>query len=363
VSEPACLGLTLQIALMYLGTVLNRTSDRFAYHNLNKCQWLPPKLDAVYYALSGSFASRKWYLTDLIRSTSFLSKFTTLAAMAIEFGCPILCLLLYRKRHVPGSLLCLLHAGLLATVNLPNWQFLGMIGCVTWIPPSAWDALQTYLPPTFRVIVDDHGKKVDDHDGEVIKTDSPKPTKARTVSRAVAFFFLSYMVYNWCGERGWIAKHDGGDIGEFLRFSQYWVMYGQVSTMSVNTIITARLETEEGRHVDVLGALRSGGWGDEMNDWEYSQLREEMAENMTARYPSPRWERALYQWGDRRDVPRARRLCAQLCRIGNEKRVRLGLEQCSHVELVWQHLGILPIDSNARFRKGFVDDTVVRVDC
>jgi hypothetical protein len=254
-----------------------------------------------------------------------------------------------------------------------------MAACVTWIPSHVWDrqqhqtnvVLSRMLPRKLRVwwtTRDDFGKKDDDDDDDDtrIKSGSKVPRKRRTVSKAVTYFFLGYMVYNWCGERGWIAKHDGGDIGEFLRFSQYWVMYGTVSTRTVNTLLTGRLdssESETSRHVDILTALRTGSWGEgsELNSEGYSKLRAEIAEDMSAQFPSPRWERALSQWGEQKSIRQARKLCTVLCKIGNEQRARLGLGRMSRVELVWQHLHIMPIGSTNRFQKDV--DTVIEVVC
>ena len=221
------MGLTLQIAFMYIGTVLNRTVDEYGYGCNDplwrNCRWLPPELSAVHYAMNGSFATRKWFLPDRIRKSLVLSKFMTISAMIVEGFCPLLCLLFSKSAHIPALLLSLLHAGLFATMNLPNWQFLGMAACVTWIPSHVWDRIQMngmrMLPRRLRVwlISDDFGKKHDDSDSEDSKRKSKASTKCFSFSKVVTYFFLGYMVYNWCGERGWIAKHDGGDIGEFLR--------------------------------------------------------------------------------------------------------------------------------------------------
>jgi hypothetical protein len=212
---------------------------------------------------------------------------------------------------------------------------------------------------------DDFGKK---DNKDKMKSVSRVPRERRcSITKAVTYFFLGYMVYNWCGQRGWIAKHDGGDIGEFLRFSQYWVMYGTVSTKTVNTLLTGRLDSDEfetsHHHVDILKALRTGSWGErsEMDSVGYSKLRAEIAEDMSAQFPSPRWERALSQWGDQKAIRQARKLCQVLCEIGNEQRASLGLGRMSRVELVWQHLLIMPMGSKNRFQKDA--DTVIDVDC
>lgn len=95
-------GIRLQIVFMYLGTVLARTTDRCGYSYTSlfggecECDWLPPSLSAVHYALNASFSTRDCWLGDVVRQNVYLSKFMTLSAMLIETSAPILCLdLLY----------------------------------------------------------------------------------------------------------------------------------------------------------------------------------------------------------------------------------------------------------------------------
>ncbi|MGH3054431.1 MAG: hypothetical protein ACRDL7_05575 [Gaiellaceae bacterium] len=80
------LALSLQIVLMYLGTVFHRTTDLFGWH-VTQSEWLPPQLSAAHNALSGSFATRSYWLPQLIRSNATLSRNMTILAMVGELGC------------------------------------------------------------------------------------------------------------------------------------------------------------------------------------------------------------------------------------------------------------------------------------
>ena len=375
VSNAATWGLRLQIVLMYLGTVFNRTVDKFGWTEMNRSEWMPPVLSAVFYALNASFAIRDAWWGDMIRARFPLTQFMTMSSMVIESLAPCLCLLLpTRIQHIPASFLFQLHFGLLLFINLPNWQFMGMAATVVWIPPHVWDGMERTLgkrfPNHFRVETfqtpDAIKKKTDDyHDvRHGIGTDKQNAMGNRDVvgtqtkqkrhrSGFLSTFLLLYMVYNWCGHRQWVAKHDGGDIGEFLRFSQFWVMYGVPPHFDTNTLL-------RGRTVD----------GNMFNGWEWIKYRAlatvaqdenglgesdtAVLHNMTHVYPSPRWERIFNQWGGQRDVNRARYFLEGLCQFDDQP--------FESLELVWQHLVVNTPGKNERFAKSR-PDTVIQVDC
>ena len=64
VSSLACLGLTLQMTLMYTGTIANRTIDK----TQPSWEWLPPKLTAVHYVIRDAFAIRDNWFVRWLRS-------------------------------------------------------------------------------------------------------------------------------------------------------------------------------------------------------------------------------------------------------------------------------------------------------
>ena len=329
----ATLGLALQIVFMYLGTCLNRTTDLYSLSELSKSEWLPPQLSAVYYSLSSSFASRDIWLGNVVRQTPLLNQFMTLSAMLVEGLAPLFCFMLpFSSQHYPATLLFLLHFGLLVLMNLPNWQFVGMLTTVVWIPSSVWDHARITM-----TALDDFGKKTDD---------PPPPALSPPKRPYVTFALLAYMTYNWVGERGWIAKHDHGDVGEFLRFSQHWVMFGTPPKTSVHAILVGKLrgEEEDSRYyVDVWKWIQTR---DTARTVDLEERQSQLWTNMTHVYPSPRWERAWDGWGHRKDKERARYFLNKMCREG----------PWSELRLVWQDLRV---GSTARFEKQGPDVTIM----
>ena len=349
INTAAVWGLRLQIVLMYLGTVLNRTTDLYGF-SVSRSRWMPPQLSAVHYSLNSSFATRDSWLGDLVRTTFPLSQFMTLTSMIIEGLAPIACLLLGKYVYIPAFLIFSLHLGLLILINLPNWQFAGMLATTVWVPSNVWDDLQRRVAQRFPHTValpavipsaETKRKKTDD----MSNTDAPPPSRRRPY--LLTYFFLIYMLYNFCGERRWIAKHDGGDIGEFLRFSQYWVMFGTPPTTSVHTILTGTIDGDE--DVDVWEWIKSG----RTETMNLEARQSQIWSNMTHVYPSPRWERIFDQWGQRRDERRGRYFLMQLC----------DASPFQNMTLIWQHLAGMPPDSDMRFRKSGLLDTVIHVDC
>lgn len=335
IQSTATLGLALQIMFMYLGTCLNRTTDLYSLSELTKSEWLPPQLSAVFLSLSSSFASRDNWLGNVVRQTPILNQFMTLSAMLIEGLAPIFCFLLpFSQQHYPAVLLFSLHFGLLILMNLPNWQFVGMLTTVVWIPTQVWDRLErtTQLPP-LRIL---HLEKKNDH---VARQQHSQRRPYWT------FFFLIYMTYNWLGERGVVAKHDGGDIGEFLRFSQHWVMFGKPPKTSVHTILIGT-SIGDGHTVDVWEWIKTRKTTKVMN---VDERRSQLWTNMTHIYPSPRWERALDGWGHTHDYTRARYLLQRLCQEG----------PWEQLTLIWQDL---QVGTTARFEKRG-PDIVVSIPC
>lgn len=346
----ACLALTLQIALMYLGTVAHRTTDRFSWSDMHHSEWLPPQLTAVYYAMAGDFASRNNALVRLIRSTPALSQSMTAAAMLMESLPPLMCLVDGKRRHWYALILFQLHLGLYLTINLPNWQFLGMLVQSVWIPTRTWD----------QWMGDRTAARKKSDDGRHTKPVPPTHLRPNPVSAVIQLFFLAYMIYNWLGCRGWIRKHDNGDIGEGLRLSQYWVMYGSLSHNADTLKLTALVdgpEYEEDVRVDLLHYIKTG-------EFVPPEPSDVVPEDMSDRYPSPRWERALSQWASASDTTRGRRMLSRLCGLVNEDRQKMHLSRVKEIEMRYQHLRIRPPGSETRYlQQRRADDSVMTVEC
>ena len=128
----SALGLSLQIVFMYLGKVHRRFLGTM---------WLYSDLTVVYYAMSHPF-STQGFVSGLAQHQFLLTKFATTGAMIIETMGPLLyvaCNACGCGRIYPNLLLCSLHFGYLITMQLPNWQLLGMLMCMTWTPIGVWD--------------------------------------------------------------------------------------------------------------------------------------------------------------------------------------------------------------------------------
>jgi hypothetical protein len=339
---------------MYWGTVAHRTIDLFGFH-VNRSEWLPPRLSAVHYALSGSFATRNYWLSKWILQTPLLSRAMTLFAMMIELLAPLGCLLDGKRRHWYAFFLFTLHFGLLLVINLPNWQFVGMLTQAVWIPSRVWS------PDPVAV-----AKKTDDTSYTLIEKE-PQPLRPNLVSKSIQLFFLSYMLLNWCGNRGWIPKFDGGDIGEGLRLSQYWVMYATVGHTSHNVYLTG-IVLEQGslndmgeivpveKEYNVLQYIKTREWQEQDKSRIY---------DMSSRYPSPRWERILYQWAASAGSPRKRetRFLQKLCELVNQDRIQQKMDKLDAIEIMYQHLSIQGFGQERYARDKARPDSVYRVDC
>jgi hypothetical protein len=374
VSGLPCLAITTQILFMYWGTFFNRTADL----NFNSV-WLPPELSAVHYALSGSFATRHNFITKTLRANAILSKFSTATAMVVESVAPFACWALCGRAVslVFAIILVALHGNLLCALNLPHWQFLAMLTQVVWIPTSTWDHM---FPFSSSVTPDDTLRDYKKTDGDPPSSSSntiksrkvPDDTlQTNSVSRLVQVFFFSYMLYNFAGNRGWIKKHDNGDIGEGLRLSQYWVMYQTVDTSAHNTFVTGIFEDRDKKnnntiHVDLFRYISSRGQGPLPLQAPIGD-GDAFLEDMSSRYPSARWERAVHKFGAELFTPqlqaRVRHFGKTLCVLVNQDRVGM-TSPLLEVEVRHQHLQLLPPGSSTRYDKYRLrPDTVTHVPC
>ena len=368
--------LAWQIAFMYWGTVANRTLDVYGWRQMHQSDWMPPGLSAVHYALSGDFAVRNHRLTQFVRHRPGLTRPMTASAMLVETLVPFLCLFdtNIHRRHWHALQLVCLHLGLLGLIRLPNWQLVGILVQSIWIPTRVWDAMFFLRPPQGPNLRDDpvaQSKKTDEPLVASPVGSHPRPQPRprgwrwwwwwwRILSLTVQSFFAMYMVYDWCGSRGWINQIDQGDIGEGLRLTQHWVMYGTVSRHAHTVRLTGILRSREAKdgsggtaQFDLLQYLSVG-------EIVTPPPREIFLDNMSDRYPSPRWERALAQWASRNDRHRGQLLCRKLCHLLRRTNFPPGNSSdggssgasdssLSAIELRYDHAAILPPGSPARF--------------
>jgi hypothetical protein len=380
VSGLPCLAIVLQIVLMYAGTVFHYTTDKLGRSNdrhLTDLEWLPPQLSAVHYASSGAFATRHNVLTAIVRSHPTISRMLTALILLVVCVAPLASLLFpataaSSRRHWPAWILVLFHASLYLFRNLPNWEFVGILCQVLWIPSAVWNqwgfgsdgddggniANETTIykkadgddsnPATSKAAVSSIGRRV-------------LPLQSNPVSRFLQCFFFVYMIYNWLGTRGWIAKLDNGDIGEGLRLSQDFVMDGSTSrnsfTVQLTGLLPSRVPSDEPTRLDLLYFIQTGR--DRIQDHV-----DFIPQNMSSRYPSPRWERSLSQMAASDNIVRALHLCQVLCSFVNEDRRAVGAPILSHIEMIWQHSYIETPGSQRRYaERRRPHDTIVEAEC
>jgi hypothetical protein len=370
-----CLAIAMQIVLMYMGTVFHYTTDTLGGLTdvkLTDLEWLPPEFSAVHYNLSGAFATRQNLLTVLVRSNATISRTLTALVLLVTLFAPLACMFLpTASRQWPAWILVLFHAGLLLLRNLPNWEMVGMLCHVLWIPGVVWDqwGFTTGSNSSDSCSNSDNAtiykKTAGDASCHVITKAASSPGRrllsSNPVSRFLRYFFYVYMIYNWLGTRGWIAKLDNGDIGEGSRLSQSCIMDGAVGrkayTVQLTGLLSPRVPTGETSRLDLLYYIQKGR----------DRLQDPVGfipQNMSSRYPSSRWERSLSGMAAGDKVVRAEHLCQVLCTLVNEDRLAARVPTLSHVEMVWQHLHILPPGSERRFAKrARPRETIVVAEC
>ena len=383
-NDIALWGIRLQIVFMYLGTVLARTTDIYGcnLYRLSKSEWLPPSLTAVYYSLNASFSTRDNWLGNLVRNNIQMTKVMTFSAMIIEGLVPIICLFMnmgYTEKKLaflPPLLLFQLHFGLLLLMNLPNWQFIGMIATSIWIPSSVWNNGQRKLsiifpnyfpPPSIPQSIETRHKKKDMED-QVLHEDTIniKPLQKGTFkNRFFKYFFFVYMIYNFANERKLIPKYDDGDIGEFLRFSQNWAMFTVppkasrhdifVGTIGITKDIIRTGNNETSTVMNVTQEVDVWEW---MKNGEFVPIdlnirKKQIWNNMTHIYPSPRLERMFSEWSSHTNTKALTYFLKKLCIVG----------PFLDLTFIWQHLHITsPTVEGPRFSKSR-NDKVFHMNC
>lgn len=202
VSSVAAYGLATQILLMYLGTVFHRTIDLYGFDQVHKSEWLPPRLEAAHYALSGSFSVRENIINQLVQGSPTLSRGMTLAAMMAEFCCPILLFVLRPRFRLPFAIILVgLHGGLLVSMRLPHWQLVTIAAHLTlWVPSHLWDYYSARRSS---------GSQKDKSSS--LPLQHSLHHRSNLFTRGIAAVLMLYMLLNFAGERRWIKKFDNGE--------------------------------------------------------------------------------------------------------------------------------------------------------
>ena len=310
--------------------------------------------------------------------------------------------------YIPPFLLFKLHFGLLLLMNLPNWQFIGMIATTIWIPTSCWNNWQRRLSMKYPRFIDppsiilqslemrqkkdliEENRSEKEENGPWLQSlrssqrkvrgknqknlKHHRPDRLLVLKVILTRFFFIYMMYNFAGERHWISKHDHGDVGEFLRFSQYWVMFSTPPKTSIHDIFVGTIDTSHNistrssNHTVVTGTNITKHSQKQNNQttidvWRWmkngqyietniNERRNQIWNNMTHVYPSPRLERLFSQWALRRNTRALRYFLDHLCLVG----------PFDDLTFVWQHLETTkPMVVERYVKRG--KDTVFNVNC
>ncbi len=258
-------------------------------------------------------------------------------------------------------------------MRLPQWQCLGMICTVIWIPTCVWDKVTRKVALITGNINCADSRNTQQYRGDKAKAlqrikQEKHPLKGMCWNM-LTYSLLIYMIYNWCGERGWIRKHDNGDIGEAIQFSQHWVMYGPDPPVTCYTFAVVghmelQRQTQELNYdyIDFLASLKSTKVV-YMNPFRYNMFKEiKNPEDMSERFPSWRWENAFNKILEQRDgggiygaEMRFKRLIHFLCYVGKRQLAQSSAMSANHklsnVEIIIHRLRVLPPGSKERFQK------------
>ena len=354
-------GLTWQLVAMYWGTAAHRSSGRM---------WWPPHLSAVHYVLVSNFATREWPRRWL-ESSPLLGQMATAGAMIVEVLMPLMLLLTpcegggsfggaIGSRAVPCAVLAAFHLALLASMRLISWQLIGILVMSAWMPSQLIDEMHRRL---FRhVPIAALGPPAPLPRPRVPRDDHDATTSRRgAIARALAIALLAYLNMLWCGERGWLVKPDGGNVGEALRIGQNWIMFGpeppvECFTWSIRAAV-ARAPGEGvtgegvagGATIDVLAALRTNRWhGERIESTDVLGAPEAETAGQSYPFVNHRWERAFHVWASagrsdpRRLEARLRRLGLALCAEGTRRRRAAGHAPLQSVEMSLQVVFLEP---------------------
>lgn len=359
----APLGLTCQLVAMYWGTVAHRWNGRM---------WWPPHLNAVHYVLTAHFATRDWPRRWL-EAAPTLGHAATACAMAVEVFAPLALLLTQCDapasrsrswRAGPCVLLAAFQLALLATVRLVNWQLLGALVMVAWLPTATIDRGHRWLYQRMPIAaIGPPSPFSPQDDAEEMKDDVPCPPMLSSTSRreagasVLACALLAYIAMLWCGERQWLVKPDNGDVGEALRIGQNWVMFGPEPPVDTHTwritggmVIDPLLDHTSTIVVDVLEAIKAGRWhGDGVEvTVEAAEAAARAPTGQSYRFVNMRWERVFFVWAQegRRDArqldARLRRLGRALCVESARRRLESGHAPLEYMELSLRRTYIEP---------------------
>ena len=305
----ATAGLTLQVVGMYAALIVQRWGQ---------AAWWT-ELSAVHYALVSPFAVST--LGKHVAQLPALARAATSAAIATEALVPPLLLVTpatHMLRLLPVLVLGAMHLGVGAMLRLPGFTRIAALVMVAFVPSRAWDAAGWPADATPRLAQAKAPRGMPPRYVRLLGRWRRLPRRAASAATAIvaaaaaaataptaagavvalaaaaaaataataaaagarstsaarrpgaaaarlerAFvvaprLLLGYMLYLLVAEAGLLRKVDGGDVGEFLRFSQDWRMYSPQPPRDGGWwAVRGRWNHTA---VDVLRGARHGAW-------------------------------------------------------------------------------------------------------
>ena len=370
VGSIACLCLTLQIVMMYIGAFFGRTFDYYTLAQLIKggvSDWLWPQFSLVHYASNGS-GVYKSFVSDIIRKTPLLNQFMSFSGFWLELICPLFCFVFNQRYSHWGAIpLVMLHFGIGQILNIPHWVIVGCIIHVIWIPTHVWDSIlgSKKEPP-------DHENKKE-QDGDMTKNAPPSSLHVtKECCNGIALCVLYLLITTFGQSRGWVPEALKTDLLARSHgfYNSNWEMWSNAPRESPFTMILGWRPPpiEGGRDPHDLD-----NW-EAMNLYRFMKTGEEVAfvnftddvlDSFTYEYPSTRWEKGI---GDEWST-NVRRLAdpmgKALCNMVNEDlQSRGGGRPIFFVQIVIHFREIMPIGSSKRWKKDDPEDTLRHdIDC
>lgn len=343
VQSIACLCLTLQIVMMYLGCFFRRTFDSFSLAEIIKgdvSDWMWPNFSLVHYASNGS-GTFKSFLPDMIRTTPFLNKAMTFSGFLIEFICPVMCFLSNQHYSHWGSIsLFLLHFGIGQIINIPQWVQMGCAIQVIWIPTHVWDNLLGTKPQV---------NETKDSNCKVSSLNLPAQ-----IREVFSLFLLYLLITTWSESRGWVSNALGHSaVAQNYGFANSnWDMWTGAPRSSPFTVILGWRPTMDGDSEDFESyeAIDLYHFIKTRDQILFGNFTDDLLDVFTYKYPSTRWEKGIGdEWEE--NVPAlVTTMGNALCILINEDLARLGGRPILYVEFVTHTRGIQPPGSGKRWK-------------
>jgi len=378
----ACLGLTLQVCMVYASCIMHRTFDNYSFAQLYESDWLWPDFPLVHYASNGSGTLKNAFV-DTIRENATLNRFMTASGFCIEAFCPPLCFLFsQRSAHYFAINLVMLHFGTGLILNIPHWSYIGMLMHSIWIPTHVWDSLLAVEPT--QINSNDMYKKTD---GDGIKTNGTSnitnavdktkaqlftrkhptlvnpifvvfPLAQKAASRVLRWAYLFLLLVTFCDEREWLVDWTNSTT-EFahsvLSFRNTWGMWKGATRYSPYTALVGwRKVEDEWENFDIFRFIKTG------KEVEFEGFTTDYLEQSTYLYPSARWEKAIAdEWetylftDDEHGV--WHNMGVAMCNFINEDMAKLKLATINEVEIKVHIRGIAPPGSGTRYTNEIED--------